>query len=325
MKPCVALLEGGFTDESIISNQSANTIYKHIDTSKFDVYRVKITDENWIVFIDEQEFAINKNDFSFMHDGKTIRFDAVFNMLHGTPGEDGKLQGYFDILNIPYTGGDVLNMALTFDKKVTTTVLGQNGFNVAKSVAFSQNETFTTTEVSTQLRLPLFVKPSTAGSSLGISKVTQWDQLDAAIAKGLSVSKQVMVEEMITGTEVTCGVIKMDGKTVALPVTEIVCINEFFDYDAKYHSVATEEITPARINDKDHLLIKDTAVKVFETLNCKSFVRIDFIIHNKKAFIIEVNTVPGMSERSLVPQQLEHAGISLTTFISSMIEDCLRH
>ncbi|MFT6843900.1 MAG: D-alanine-D-alanine ligase [Flavobacteriales bacterium] len=324
MKPIIALLEGGFTNEALISQQSADIIFDHIDHDKFNVYRVKIVSSGWSVLCNNKWIELNKADFSFELENKTIFFDGIFNMMHGTPGEDGKIQAFFDLLNIPYTGGGVLNMALTFNKKATTTVLGYEKFSVAKSISIRKNSAYNWSDLTSSLTLPLFVKPNTAGSSLGISKVKDWSALDDAIEKAFVQSDEVLVEEMIVGTEVTCGVIEYQGKTIALPVTEIVCKNDFFDYNAKYESESTEEITPARISDDLYTLIQKTSEKVYKVLNCKGFVRIDYIISKNIPYVIEVNAVPGMSSRSLVPQQLAYAKIDLGLYITDILERTLQ-
>lgn len=323
MKPIIALLEGGYTRESVISIQSADTIYKHIDHDLFDVYRVKILPQEWQVLVDEQWNDIDRADFSFIKKGEKVKFDAVFNMVHGNPGENGIIQAYFDLLNLPYTGGDVLNMALTFNKKATTTALGYRGFKVAKSIALRKGQSYKLNELSVNLQLPLFVKPNTAGSSLGISKVTKWNEIETAVISAFEQSNEVIIEEMLVGTEVTSGVIKLNGKITALPVTEIVSANDFFDYDAKYEAESTQEITPARISKELYEKVQHTAELVYDALNCAGFVRIDFIIQNDEACIIEVNTIPGMSKRSLVPQQMAYANISLTNFITDLLTDIL--
>lgn len=323
MKPTIALLEGGYTPEAVISQQSADTIYKHINHELYDVYRVKILPKSWQVLVNDFWVDINKADFTFVTNNQKISFDGVFNMVHGHPGENGIIQAYFDLLNIPYTGGDVLNMALTFNKKATTTALGYRGFKVAKSIALRTGQAFNCNEILTELQLPLFVKPNTAGSSLGISKVTKQEAIEAAISDAFKQSNEVIIEEMMVGTEVTCGVIKLNGKITALPVTEIVCANEFFDYDAKYEAESTQEITPARIPLSVYAKVQQTAERVYDTLNCAGFVRVDFILQNNEPCIIEVNTIPGMSKRSLVPQQMAYANISLTTFISDLLTDIL--
>jgi len=323
MKPIIALLEGGYTREAVISQQSADTIYKHINHDLFDVYRVKILPKAWQVLINDQWGDIDRADFSFIKKGVKVKFDAVFNMVHGNPGENGVIQAYFDLLNLPYTGGDVLNMALTFNKKATTTALGYRGFKVAKSIALRKSQPYQITTISSDLQLPIFVKPNTAGSSLGISKITKWEEVETAIVNAFEQSNEVILEEMMVGREVTSGVIKLNGNITALPVTEIVYTSDFFDYDAKYEAESTQEITPARIPEAIYQKVQRTAEQVYDALNCAGFVRIDFILQNDEPCIIEVNTIPGMSKRSLVPQQMAYANISLTTFITDLLTDIL--
>lgn len=321
MKPIIALIEGGYTGESVISERSANEIAKYIDTELFDFFRVSITNNSWVLKdYTGNLFPINRADFTAEINGKRIQFDGVFNMIHGTPGENGKIQAYFDLLNIPYTGGDVLNMALTFNKKATTTALGYRGFSVARSINLtSKNRLQASEQIIDTLKLPVFVKPVDAGSSLGITKVKKWEEFNQALDVAFQQSDEVMAEEMIIGTELSCGVIEYQGKTQALPVTEIVSPNEFFDFDAKYESDKTQEITPARISKDLFIRVQNTAVEVFEALNCKCFARIDFILQNQEPFIVEVNGIPGMSSRSIVPQQMQAAEIDVKAFVTESL------
>ena len=314
-KKRIAIVTGGYSGEAEISYLSAKTIESHVDNSVFESIWVDITSAGWFAVIDDTKCAIDKNDFSFTHNGRIFRFDAAYIILHGTPGEDGKLQGYFDMIQLPYTGGGNLCMSLTFNKKFTTSALGNMGFRVAKSLSVLSQSDEIITQIETQLNLPLFVKPNNGGSSIGISKVKSWNELPTALEQAFKVDAQVLVEEALIGPECTVGIIEWDGKPLALPVTEIVSENEFFDYGAKYQK-QSQEITPARFEQSILQAIKDDAEKIYIALGCKGICRVDYIITEQGPAIIEVNTIPGMSSESLIPQQLRAAGIDLTALIS---------
>lgn len=258
-----------------------------------------------------------------MYNGSIVKFDAVLLCIHGTPGEDGKLQGYFDMLGLPYTSCDAATSALTFNKRYTLAVAAFGGVNVAKSLHLFKHTSVEANHILQQLQLPVFVKPNNGGSSLGMSKVTISTDLPAALQKAFDVDEQVLVEEMITGREFTVGVFKTKENILVLPITEIITHNEFFDYEAKYLG-KSEEITPAQIDDDIKNKIQTTAKRVYELLNCRGIVRIDFIYNEEKQqpFMLEVNTVPGQSEASIVPQQVKAMGWSLEKFYSAMIEEC---
>lgn len=266
---------------------------------------------------------IDKNDFSVAAPDGKINFDAAFVAIHGTPGEDGKLQGYFDMIGMPYNTGGVLNMALTFDKFNTVAILRSMGFPVADSVLVKQGMPVDPSGILQRIGLPCFVKPTNAGSSLGITKVKTADELPAALKAAFAISPQVMVESMLEGTEITCGVLKIDGKTTALQITEIVSYNEFFDYDAKYNEASREEITPARIPAEIFDKCLRLSERIFDFLDCDGFGRVDYMLRGNDLFVIELNTVPGMSEVSLLPQQCEAYGMSKTEMISTILENCL--
>ena len=326
MKPKIAFLTGGYSGEAVISYQSAKTIEKNIDPKKFDFYKIDITLKGWLYQTDNGEkIEIDKNDFSLLIDNKKIYFDAVLIGIHGTPGEDGKLQGYFDMLHLPYTSCDCAISALTFNKRYTVAVASFSGINVANSILLYKNNYESPDEKIKNLRFPVFVKPNNGGSSIGMSKVNSpSEELGVAIEKAFKEDEQVLVEEFIKGREFTIGVFKSKGKIIPLPITEVITKKEFFDYEAKYLG-ASLEVTPAQIDEDLSRMIKDEAVKIYQIFNCKGIVRIDFIYNDEEKipYMLEINTVPGQTEASLVPQQIRAMGWTLMDFYTALIEECL--
>lgn len=322
MKKKIALVTGGYSGESVISYKSAASIRENIDAEKWDYYYIDIQPEGWYHVSDAGEKTpVDKNDFSITLNGSRINFDAVLVGLHGTPGEDGKLQGYFDCLKIPYTSCDAATSALTFNKRYTVAVASFGGIHVAKSVHLFKDNPLTAQQILDQLSLPLFVKPNNGGSSIGMSKVKEAAELDAALMKAFREDDQVLVEEFISGREFTIGVFKSKGNIIILPITEIVSKNEFFDFEAKYEG-ASEEITPANVEEVIADKVRAAARKAYGVFNCRGIVRIDFI-YNEKAgqpYMLEINTVPGQSAASIVPQQVRAMGWSLKEFYSALIE-----
>lgn len=321
MKKKIAVVTGGFSGEAEISLQSVETVLKRIDREKYEPFKTIILRNKWVVEIDGTEYPIDKNDFSFSKDGAKVNFDGVFVILHGTPGEDGKLQGYFDMIGMPYTSCGVTTSALTFNKGITTRLLSTYGINVAKSIISYKHDPILTKDILEKIGTPSFVKPNNGGSSIGISKVNTPEQLAPAIEKAFNEDSEIIIEQFVEGTEVTCGVISQNGNPRALAITEIVSDNEFFDFDAKYLDQATQEITPARIDKA----IYDECLKlsefVYTTLQCKGMIRIDYIISSGKLFLIEVNTIPGLTAASLLPQHAAHAGLSTKDMFTNAIED----
>ncbi|MEO6683620.1 MAG: D-alanine--D-alanine ligase [Ginsengibacter sp.] len=326
MKPKIAFVTGGYSGEAEISYKSALTIEKNIDPEKFDFYKIDLTPESWFYETPGGEkIEIDKNDFSLTIDNTRIKFDGVLIGIHGTPGEDGKLQGYLDILGIPYTSCDCAVSALTFNKRYTVAVAAFSGIHVANSVLLFKNRQESAYEEINKLQFPVFVKPNNGGSSLGISRVNKpGEELNKALEKAFKEDNQVLVEELIQGRELTIGVMKVKNKIIALPITEIITENEFFDFEAKYLG-ASKEITPAEIDRNVENLIKEEAKKIYTIFNCKGIIRIDFIYNEekKKAFMLEINTVPGQTEASLVPQQLRSMGLKAMDVYTALIEDCL--
>lgn len=311
---------GGDSSESVISLKSAEVVQKYLDSEKYNAYRVLINKEKWMLIHEGKEFPLDKNDFSANLNREKIKFDAVFNAIHGTPGEDGKLQGYFELLGIPYSSSGVLGSALTFSKGTCNAVIRAWGLaSTAKSVVVRKGEKANIPEIISQLGLPCFVKPNNGGSSFGASKVKSKNDLQPALNKAFEHDKEVIIEEFLPGTEVTCGVFRHAGKTTVLPVTEIVPKNDFFDFEAKYKG-ASQEITPARISPELTAQVQQITGTVFNKLGLKGMARIDFIIKENIPHLVEVNTTPGLSEQSIVPQQARAMGISLTELFGMMIE-----
>ena len=326
MKPKIAFVTGGYSGEAQISYQSAKTIEKNIDPDKFDSYKIDITTRGWFHQLpDGEKIEIDKNDFSLLINDEKIHFEAVLIGIHGTPGEDGKLQGYFDMLRIPYTSCNCAISALTFNKRYTVAVASFAGINVAKSILLFKDSYQSPDELVKNLCFPVFIKPNNGGSSIGMSKVNSpSEELGAAIEKAFKEDEQVLVEEFIKGREFTIGVFKSKGQIIALPITEIITQKDFFDFEAKYLG-ASQEITPAAIDDSISQQIRDEAIKIYQIFNCSGVVRIDFIYKEEESrpYMLEINTVPGQTEASLVPQQVKVMGWSLMDFYTALLQECL--
>lgn len=327
MNPIIAFVTGGYSDESVISYKSAITIENNLDHSKYTVYRIDITPEGWFHETKTgQRVMVDKNDFSLNLEGRKTCFDAVLIGIHGTPGEDGKLQGYFDLMQLPYTSCDAATSALTFNKRFTVAVAAFNGIRVARSVLLIKNRFENPDQIAAGLQFPVFVKPNNGGSSIGMSRVNApSEELGVAIEKAFEVDDQILVEEFITGREFTVGVFRSKGEIITLPLTEVKSKNEFFDYEAKYTPGMNEETTPALVDESVAVKVRAAAKKIYQVFNCSGVIRIDFIYNEAEGepFMLEVNTVPGQSEASIVPQQLRASGWTLKEFYSALIEDAL--
>lgn len=311
---------GGYSSEYQISLKSGNVVYQFLDKSKYNGYRIHIFKEKWVYVTDENlEFPVDRNDFSVTVDGTKITFDAVFNAIHGTPGEDGLMQAYFELLNIPQSSCDYYQAALTFNKRDLLSVLKPYGIKTATSYYLNQGDVINEEEIINKVGLPCFVKPNKSGSSFGISKVKTKDELDYAIVNAYKEDNEIIIESFLDGTEVSVGVIKYQGKITVLPITEIVSENDFFDYEAKYLG-KSQEITPARISDEMTAKVSTVAKRVYEVLKMTGFSRSEYIIVNGEPHLLEVNTIPGLTTESLIPQQAKAAGISLTDLFSNAIE-----
>jgi len=325
MKKKIALVTGGFTGEYVISLKSAAVVARNIDLDRYDVFKVLIYVGNWY-HEDEngEQFPIDLNDFSVTIRGEKISFDGVFNILHGSPGEDGKLAGYFDMINMPYTTCDPLTSAITMNKGYTKAIVQDiPELHVAKSLQLFKNSKENHQRILDELKLPLFIKPNNGGSSIGMSKVKNADELQEALDKAFAEDKQVLVEEFVSGREFSIGVYSAGGKTTVLPATEIVSSKEFFDFEAKYTSGITEEITPGRMNEEEVQRVNKIVARAYNQLNCRGAIRIDYFLENEtgKFFFIEINTVPGQTETSLISQQVKAVGMDVRDFYTELIEE----
>ncbi|MDH2205713.1 D-alanine--D-alanine ligase [Empedobacter sp. GD03644] len=318
----VAVVAGGYTDESVISLKSCELIYSSLNPEKYDRTRVRILKEGWFAEIDGEKYPINKGDFSFEKNGEKITFDVVFNTIHGTPGEDGYLQAYFEMIDLPYNGCPFYQSALTFNKKDCIAVLSKYGIPHAKSIYINQGDQYSAKEIIDQVGLPCFVKPNRSGSSLGISKVHKEEEFEGAMQKAFLEDKEVLIESFLDGTEVSVGVLNYKGETMVLGITEIVSHTEFFDYDAKYNGLS-DEITPARLTPEVEARVREIAAKAYKCINMSGFSRSEYIIVNGEPHFIEMNTLPGFSPASIFPQQAAHAGIALEDLMDSEIEFAL--
>lgn len=318
----IAIVTGGDSSEYVVSVKSGANVFNAIDRNKFIPWIIMIRNGEWNVMESETVIAIvDRGDFSFILNGAKIRLEYAYIMIHGTPGEDGNLQGYFEMLGIPYSSCGVQSSALTFNKNFCNNYLRSFGIQMARSMRLVLGEKFDPEEIVKELGLPLFVKPSAGGSSFGVTKVKKEEDLAAAVTHALNESPEVLVEQFIEGKEFTCGVVKIADKKLVLPVTEVIPKNEFFDYEAKYTPGMAEEITPARINEELTLKIQDLSSTIYDLCNCKGIVRVDYILKNQIFYFLEINTVPGMTATSFIPQQIKAAGLNLTDLLSAIIEN----
>lgn len=322
MKRNIAIVAGGDSSEVVVSLKSAAGLYSFIDKEAYQLYIVTIVGQNWQVeWSDEVKIAIDKNDFSFTHQGVKTKFDFAYITIHGTPGENGILQGYFDLIGLPYSSCGVLAAAITFNKFTCNHYLKSFGINVAKSVVLHPGQSISDENISRVIGFPCFVKPNVGGSSFGVTKVKSVEQLQPAIAKAFDEGNEVMIEAFMQGTEITCGMYKTREKTVVFPITEVVPENEFFDFDAKYKG-QVQEITPARISESLTKEVQNLTALIYQIVGCKGIVRIDYIISaNDTIQLLEVNTTPGMTTTSFIPQQVRAAGLDIKDVMTDIIEN----
>ena len=320
----IAIIMGGFSSEYKISLTSGGVVNEFLDKSKYIGFPIHISKQKW-VYVDASliEFPINKSDFSVVVNGQKIVFDCVFNAIHGSPGEDGLMQAYFELLGIKQTSCDYYQAALTFNKRDLLSVLKPYGIPSAKSFYLNQGDKIDTTAIVQKVGLPCFVKPNKSGSSFGISKVKAETELLNAIEIAYKEDSEIIIEAFLDGTEVSVGVINWKGATTVLPITEIVSENDFFDYEAKYLG-KSQEITPARISEEVAEKVTFMAKRAYDVLKMKGFSRSEFIIVNNQPFMLEMNTIPGLTTESLIPQQAQAAGISLTDLFTNAIELTLK-
>ncbi len=331
MKKNIAIIAGGFSGEFAVSKNSADVVFRNLNRDYYRPFIIMITQEEWYYSGENNQKAIiNRQDFSLQYKGETIRFDAVFNAIHGTPGEDGTIQGYFDMLRIPYTSSSLAASALTFNKSFCKSVIRSYGLPTSKWVHLYRDTIIHTKEILEEVGLPCFVKPNKGGSSVGMTKVKKDSELKLAIKKAFEEDDEVIIEQFIEGTEITCGLLKDQGKVRVLSLCEIVSKNEFFDYEAKYTPGMADEIVPARVSDAIELKCKSTSVYLYNKLNCQGLVRMDYIVEKDSIksdspvlSFLEINTVPGLSVNSIVPKMARFDGVSLTYLYTMMLEDCL--
>jgi D-alanine-D-alanine ligase len=322
-KKNVAIVAGGYSSEVVISLKSAQGIKSFIDPEQYNLFIVLIIKEKWTVQLtDKQEIEIDKNDFSFTDKGVKVKFDFAYITIHGTPGENGLLQGYFDILGIPYSCCGVLAAALSFSKYSCNRYLAGFGIKTAKSVWLKKGDELNADEIVSKLGLPVFVKPNDGGSSFGTSKVSSSEQLLPAVAAAFEEGSEVIIESFMPGTEVTCGCYKIKDKKTVLPVTEVVSKNEFLDFDAKYNPNSVEEITPARISEELTDEVQTLTAGIYDYIGAKGIIRIDYIISLEgEVQMLEVNTTPGMTPTSFIPQQVRAAGLDIREVMTEIIEN----
>lgn len=324
MKQNIAIIMGGYSSEYQISLKSGNVVYNTLDKSKFNAYRIHIFKDKWF-FVDdnEDEYPMDKNDFSFTKNNTKTTFDCVFNAIHGSPGEDGYMQGYFNLLGIKHTSCGMYQAAITFNKRDCLSVLKPYGILTAESYFLNAGDTINEAEIIAKVGLPCFVKANKAGSSFGVTKVHKQADLQHAIDVAFKEDNEIIIESFLDGTEVSVGVITYKGETKVLPITEIVSENDFFDYEAKYLG-KSQEITPARITKEQTEKVNTVAKKIYEVLKMKGFSRSEFIFKNNQPHLLEVNTVPGLTNESILPQQAAAAGISLQELFTNAIEEALK-
>ena len=323
MKKNIAIIMGGYSSEVEISMKSGNVVHNSLSKERFNTYRIHILKEKW-VYVDEdnQEHPVKRGDFSIEVNNESVVFDCVFNAIHGTPGEDGLMQAYFKLLGIPQTSCDYYQSALTFNKRDFLSTLKPYGIKSATSYYINQGDQINTEEITAKVGLPCFVKANKAGSSFGISKVYKKNDLKPAIEKAYKEDDEVIIESFLDGIEVSVGVITYKGKTKILPITEIVSENDFFDYEAKYQG-KSQEITPARLSPEQEKNVIETAKHAYEVLKMKGYSRSEFIFIGDEPYMLEMNTTPGLTNESILPQQAKIAGISMSELFESAIEEAL--
>lgn len=319
MKKNIAIIMGGYSSEVDISLISGNVVYKHLDKEKYNAFRVHILKDKWVALdANDKEYSIDKNNFSFVLGTETIIFDCVFNAIHGAPGENGMLLGYLELLNIPHTSAPFYQMALTFNKKDTLSVVKEYGIKTAVSVYLNRGDVIDADKIIEKVGLPCFIKPNNAGSSYGISKAYSKEEILKGIDVAYKEDNSILIESFLNGTEVSVGVIEYNNEIKVLPITEIVSENDFFDYEAKYEG-KSQEITPARISSAEKSRVEEVAVKAYKALNMSGFSRSEYIFVDGEPHFLEMNTVPGMTEESILPQQAKEAGISLKELFDNAI------
>lgn len=321
----IAIFTGGDSSEYVISMKSAEQVSKWLKSAGHNCYLVEVKGDKWTVFAGKKRLPLDRNSFSFQNNGERITFDFIWNTIHGTPGEDGKLQGYFDIMGIPYSSSNLLSSALTFNKYTCNSFLKQHKVLAPEAVLIRKGVETDLESVAELVGLPCFVKPNNGGSSFGITKVVRLEELEPALGKAMHEDNEAIVERYIKGTEVTCGLMRGGDGFTLFPITEIVTKNEFFDYEAKYTKGKSEEITPARIDNDMTKRCQDMAMEIYNLTDCSGIIRIDFIIKGNQVYFLELNSIPGMSEESIIPQQVLSMGLKMESVLQQVIEEVQGH
>lgn len=323
MKKNIAVIAGGNSSEFEISVRSGENIFASVDAGRYNKYLVVLQGREWNARIGDRWHPVDKNDFSLVLDGERIRFDFAYITIHGSPGENGLLQGYLDMMGVPYGGCGVLASALTFDKYTCNAYLRGYGVLVADSVLLHQGVSYRHEEILAEVGLPCFIKPNAEGSSFGVSKVKRAEELPAALDRAFQHGREVLVERFIDGKEFTCGIVKFDGEEILMPVAEVIPKKEFFDFEAKYDPAMSEEIIPARISPELTRRIQQITSLIYDILRCEGIVRVDYMIRGDEIFMLEVNTTPGMTSNSFVPKMVRAMEGSLTELLTRLIESKL--
>jgi len=321
MRRNIAIISGGDSSEWVVSKKSAQGLLSFIDSKHYNRYLVVIRQSKWSVIIDDEEYRIDKNDFSFIKENTKVKFDFAYITIHGTPGENGLLQGYFELIGVPYSSCDVLASAITFNKFSCNRYLETFGISTARAIRLRKGEEVSNDQVLEEIALPCFIKPNVGGSSFGVTKVKEEGEIQEAIRKAFEEGEEVIIESLLTGTEITCGCYKTKNRSVVLPITEVVSKNEFFDFEAKYNADFVEEITPARLPDSITSEVQALTSRIYDILGCKGIIRVDYIISDNKINLLEVNTTPGMTSTSFIPQQISAAGLNISDVMQEIIEN----
>ena len=319
----IAIIAGGNSSEYEVSMKSGKNIYDEVDETRYNKYLVVLKERDWHVEIGEEKFPVDKNDFSFTRNGEKILFDFAYITIHGVPGENGLLQGYLDMMGVPYGCCNVLASALTFDKHTCNTYLKSYGVNVADSVMLIRGMAYDVNEIINEVGLPCFVKPNAEGSSFGVTKVKEAAQLEDALKKAFALCREVLIETFIDGTELTCGVVKAGDMDITMPIAEVIPKNEFFDFEAKYDPTKSDEIIPARISPELTNRIKTLSSMIYDILRCEGIIRVDYIVREDEIFMLEVNTTPGMTSNSFVPKMVRAMGGTLREVLTKIIDNKL--
>ena len=319
----IAIIAGGNSSEYEVSMKSGKNIYDEVDETRYNKYLVVLKERDWHVEIGEEKYPVDKNDFSFTRNGEKILFDFAYITIHGVPGENGLLQGYLDMMGVPYGCCNVLASALTFDKHTCNTYLKSYGVNVADSVMLIRGMAYDVNEIINEVGLPCFVKPNAEGSSFGVTKVKEAAQLEDALKKAFALCREVLIETFIDGTELTCGVVKAGDMDITMPIAEVVPKNEFFDFEAKYDPTKSDEIIPARISPELTNRIKTLSSMIYDILRCEGIIRVDYIVREDEIFMLELNTTPGMTSNSFVPKIVRAMGGTLREVLTKIIDNKL--